>query len=489
MLSLVIFFPLAAGLVLLVLPASRPRLVRWVALLAAVTELALTLVLLAGFNANGGLQWETDVDWIPSLGAGYSIGVTGISLPLIILTALLTAVAMVYVLPERQHTRGHAFLFLLMTTGLIGVFASRDLLLFYAFFEVGLVPMYFIIGIWGHENRRYAAIKFFLYTRAGSLAMLLSFLGLYLSSSPRTFSLDELAAQSPLSGTGAALALLGLVLGFGVKLPIFPLHNWLPDAHVEAPTEGSVLLAGAQLKMGAYGFIVVVPTLLPQATREYAPWLLAIALITLVYGALAALAQSDLKRLVAYTSVNHMGYVILGLAVWGLADDGDVRRLALNGAAVQAVSHGLLTGGLFLLVGMLQARGHTREMSRFSGLLQAAPRYSFLLAALAFGSLGLPGFSGFVAEFQVLGATVSEQLWAAAVVVLGLVIMTALFILVLVRIVMGELSLPEPNFPDLDAREAIASVPLVVLSLAIGVLPFLLLRYIDPVSQQLSTLP
>ena len=489
MLSVVIFFPAAAGLLILALPAARPALVRWVALGASLIELVLAAVLFFGYDrAAGGLQWRTAVDWIPSLGARYDVGVDGISLPLVILTAVLITVSMVYVVPEHVRTRGHAFLFLLMETGLIGLFASRDLLLFYVFFEVGLVPMYFIIGSWGHERRRYAAIKFFLYTRTASLAMLLSFLGLYLSTEPRSFSLDGMAADPPLAGVAAGLALLGLVIGFGVKLPIVPLHNWLPDAHVEAPTEGSVMLAGVQLKMGAYGMVAVMIRVLPEAVRAYAWPLLAVALVTLVYGALAALAQKDLKRLVAYTSVNHMGYVILAVAVWGLSHDPGVRQLALNGAVVQMVSHGLLTAGLFFLVGMLQARAGTREMGAFSGLMASVPVYSLILGVFAFGSLGLPGLSGFIAEFQVLGGALAVSVWAAAAALLGLIVITGVLVLVLVKVLMGEAPAGGALRGDITLREVVAVAPLAILSLVIGIVPALLVGIIDATTGVLASL-
>ncbi|HZJ02537.1 MAG TPA: NADH-quinone oxidoreductase subunit M [Thermoleophilia bacterium] len=487
MLSLTVFFPLAAALLVLTLPAHRPRLVRRFALGASVVELAFALVLLIGFDRGAqALQWHTSLDWIPSLGARYDVAVDGLSLPLMLLTAVLSTVVMIYVLTQHDRPRGHAFLFLLMETGLMGLFSSRDLLLFYVFFEVALVPMYFIVGVWGHERRRYAAMKFFLYTRAASLAMLLSFLALYLHTDPRTFSLDAMALDPPLAGRTAALALLGLVIGFGVKLPLVPLHNWLPDAHVEAPTEGSVMLAGVQLKMGAYGLVAVMLRVLPSAVREYAWLLLIIAIVTLIYGVLAALAQSDLKRLVAYTSVNHMGYVLLGVAIWGLATEPATRQLALNGAVVQMVSHGLLTGGLFFLVGMLQERAQTREMERFKGLFAEMPVFAWLLALFAFGSLGLPGLSGFIAEFQVLGATVAYSVPAAALALLGLIIMTGLFIRLLVSVALGDPHDDLGSLPDVNRREISSVAPLAALSLLIGVLPGLLVALVDTATGTLA---
>ncbi len=417
---------------------------------------------------------------------------------MIVLSALLLTLVMVYVLPERERVKEHAFLFLLMGTGLIGLFSSQDLLLFYLFFEIALVPMYFIVGIWGGEGRRYAALKFFLYTRAGSLAMLLSFLALYLGTpglgssssgaAAHSFSIAAVQAAQPYAGTAAAFwVMLGLLIGFGVKLPTVPLHNWLPDAHVKAPTEGSVMLAGAQLKMGAFGLLHILLPLMPGTVQRYGWLLTALGIVSLIYGALAALAQRDLKRLVAYTSINHMGYVMLAAGVWGLSADAAVRQLALNGAALQMVSHGLLTGGMFFLVGVLQHRTGTRDLDKFGGLLNLR-RYGGLLGLFAFGSLGLPGLSGFVAEFQVIAATVSVSVWLALAAVVGLLISTGLYLRVLSNVLMGERPSDLRSIKDLNAHELWATVPLAALSLLLGILPATLLRVVEGTAAVLASL-
>ena len=473
MLNAVIYLPLFTGLLVLLVPGSRPAVVRWIALAGAGATLALSLVLWSGFDSSGAdLQWRTTADWIPSIGATYDIAVDGVSLSLIVLTALLLTVVMVYVLPEHDRAHLHAFLFLLLATGLIGVFSARDLLLFYLFFEIGLVPMYFIIGMWGGERRRYAAFKFFLYTRAGSLAMLLGFLGLYLSMVPHSFSLPAIVKAHPLAHAPVASAFVffGLLLGFGVKLPTVPIHNWLPDAHVEAPTEGSVVLAGLQLKMGAYGLVAILLPVLPETVRRFGWLLVALALVSLLYGALAALAQSDMKRLVAYTSINHMSYVMLAIAIAAMSSSAGVPALALNGAVVQMVSHGLLTGGMFLMVGMLQHRAATRELDRFGGLIGRLPAFSGLFAALAFGSFGLPGFSGFIAEFQVIGATLDLGLWVAAIVVLGVIIMTGVY-LRLAGVLLGKAPEGMPSLAPLSLRELALAGTLTGASVAIGIVP------------------
>lgn len=492
MLSLTIFLPLITALFILAIPSWKGRWIRGVALTGSVATLGLTFLLLSGFDPSlSDLQWRITLPWISAINASYDVAVDGISLPLILLTAVLLSACMLYVLPQvDRQPKMHAFFFLVMGTGLIGLFAAQDLLLFYLFFEVALVPMYFIIGMWGHENRRYAAMKFFLYTRAGSLAMLLSFLALYLNAEPHTFSLPELIAQQPMADAGRAggLVLLGMLIGFGVKLPVVPIHNWLPDAHVEAPTEGSVMLAGIQLKMGAYGLLRVMLPTMQETAAQWGMVLLVLGVVALVYGALAALGQSDLKRMIAYTSINHMGYVMLGAAAWALSTSLDVRQLALNGAVYQIVSHGLLTGGMFFMVGMLQKRAGTREISRFGGLMRAAPVFAFVLGLLAFGSLGLPGFSGFIAEFQVIGATVSVSFWAAVLTVIGLLITTGLYLRIIVNVIFGEVTAELAGAGELTPREMIAVGMLALLSLELGLFPSLLIPIIDSATQVLAGL-
>ncbi|EIZ84284.1 MULTISPECIES: complex I subunit 4 family protein [Methylobacterium] len=492
MLTLTIFLPLLTGLAVLALPRHRPDLVRYIALAGSVLTLGAALILWAGFDLGaGGLQWRMTLPWIPSVGASYDVGVGGLSLALILLTAILLTVVMAYVLGEHDRAHGHAFLFLLLATGLIGLFAAQDLLLFYLFFEVGLVPMYFIVGIWGGEGRRYAALKFFLYTRAGSLTMLLGFLALYLAMEPHSFSLPAIVQARPLDRAPLAggLVFLALLVGFGVKLPIVPLHNWLPDAHVEAPTEGSVVLAGLQLKMGGYGMLAVLLPTLPETVARFGWGLVALALASLLYGALAALAQSDMKRLVAYTSVNHMGFVTLGVAVAALAENEGVRRLALNGAAVQMVSHGFLTGGMFLMVGMLQHRTGTRDLDRFGGLISAMPAFSGLFGLLAFGSLGLPGLSGFIAEFQAIGAALQLSAWVAALAVLALVVTTAVYLRLMTGLLMGRAPPNAPALAPLTAREAGVVGALAALSLGVGILPAVLVALLDGTTAALAHFP
>ncbi|MUL42898.1 NADH-quinone oxidoreductase subunit M [Streptomonospora sp. PA3] len=506
MLSVVVFLPLLAAGVLIALPRLTPRAVQttWVA--AAGVELVLVGVLWSGYTGGRGsgegapgfagpLAYETDLEWIPSIGSGYHIGVDGLSLPLIAMTAVLFLACAVYSLRARQERpRGYAALFLALQTVSTGLFAALDLLLFFVFFDLSIALMYFVIAGWGHGDPARSALRFFLYTFVGSLALLVGFIGLYLAADPHTFDMVELAGQTPLDGRAVAggAVLLAIGVGLAVKTPLAPFHTWLPPAHTDAPAAGSAILAGVLLKMGAYGFARIALPILPDAWRAWAPGIAALGAASVLYGALVALAQHDFKRMVAYTSVNHMGYVVLGLGAAGTAAAGtapQAAQLAVSGAAVQLVSHGLLTGALFLLAGVLHARGGVYDMGAYSGLAGAAPRFAAVLAVAAFGSLGLPGLSGFIAEFQVFTGGLGLAPIPTAFALPGILITAALLLRAMQRLLLGRRRLPPGTaFGDLRPAESAAIVPLLVLSVLIGVLPRTLLDVVAPAAAAVAEL-
>ncbi|MFG3120091.1 NuoM family protein [Streptomyces sp. NPDC048197] len=498
MLSVVTFLPLLVCAVLLLWPRTLPdRMYVWVWIAAATADLALVIAVWAGFDDGGGMQYEQRMRWIPGVGVGYHVGVDGLSLPLLALTCLLFLAVAGYSLRETKMVRSYVCLFLFLQTVCLGLFVALDLILFFVFFDLSIVGMFFVIAGWGHgERARAAALKFFLYVFLGSLVLLLGFIGLYLAATPRTFDIIDLTRANPLAGHGlyAGLVLLAIGVGLSVKTPTVPFHTWLPPAHTDAPAAGSVILAGILLKMGTYGFVRIAMPLLPGSWRHYALVIVVIGAVSVVYGALVALAQTDFKRMIAYTSVNHMGYVILAVGAAGtLAGSGpQARSLAVTGAVTQMVSHGLITGALFLLAGILYDRGRTYAIESYAGLAGPAPRFAAVTAVAAFASLGIPGFSGFIAEFQIFTGSLASQTVATAIALTGILITAALFLRALRAMFLGASRLPSTiptgGITDLRSSEATPTVTLLGAALVIGVAPRWLLDVIEPASRTVTRL-
>ena len=494
MLSLIVFLPAAAALVLAAVPGRVPGRVftgTWIAVSAA--DLALVAVAWAGYRPGSGYGWAENVAWIPGAGVSYHVGVDGLSLPLTALTAFLFLAVAVYSLRETRRVKAYVCLFLSLQTVCLGLFTALDLILFFVYFDLSIVGMYFVIAGWGHGGQaRAAALKFFLYTFTGSLALLLGFIGLYLAARPHTFDMVTLIRAHPLTGHGlyAGLVLLAVAAGLAVKTPTVPFHTWLPPAHTEAPAAGSAILAGVMLKMGTYGFVRIAMPMLPGPWQRYALVFVIVGVVSVLYGALVALAQTNFKRMIAYTSVNHMGYILLAVGAAGIVAGtaAQARQLAVTGAVTQMVSHGLLTGALFLLSGVLYERGHTYDMTAYSGLAARTPVFAGLTAVAAFGSLGIPGLSGFIAEFQIFTGSLASATVATALAVLGILVTAALFLIALQRIFLGPLRLPGgPGaalaFADVQVSVAVAIVPLLAASVVIGVAPQFLLTVIEPAAR------
>ncbi len=485
MLSLIVFLPLVASLVLVALPFLGDVVARWLWVAVAAVEVLLLLAVWQEFQtpAVGALAFEERVPWIPGVNSSYHVGVDGLSLPLLAMPAVIFLACAVYGLRERDRPRLHAALFLFLQSVSMGLFVSADLILFFLFFDLSIVGMYFIIAGWGHGNNARSAMKFFLYTFLGSLALLVGFIGLYVAADPHTFDMVELTAQLPLTGSPitGGLVLAAILLGLAVKTPTVPFHTWLPPAHTDAPSGGSAVLAGVLLKMGTYGFLRIAMPMLPEAWRAWAWVIIAVGVISVIYGALVALAQTNVKRMIAYTSVNHMGYIVMAVGAAGLVagDSGEARSIAVTGAVTQMVSHGLITAALFLLAGVLRDRAGTYAMDEFGGLAAPAPRFAALFAVGAFASLGLPGFSGFIAEFQIFTGSIATAP-VTAVALVGILITAALFLRALQRIFTGETRGQSVGFADLHGAEWMSIGPLLLLSLAIGILPRFLLDVIEP---------
>jgi len=486
-LTAAIFIPVLASLALALVP--RPwALAHERRLQAAATAVAaIPLVLLAGawlrFEGTGGFEQIEAVEWIPTLGIAYRVGVDGLSLPLAAMTALVFVVSVAYPVDFRERPVPYLALMLFLEGVSIGLFVALDLFLFFVFWDVSLVAMYFLIGAWGHGDAQRSALKFFIYTFAGSLPLLLAILGLYLATEPRTFDMAEIIRQQPLAGAGlyAVLVFTGFFIGFAIKTPIVPVHTWLPPAHVDAPGPASAILAGVLLKMGTYGFVRILMAMLPDTWAQFALPIAILAAVSIVYGALVALAQTNLKRLIAYTSVNHMGYVMLGLAAAGapIAGQEAAKAIALTGATVEMVAHGLITGALFLISGSILARGGTYEIHEYGGLLTRARSLTGITALMAFASLGLPGLAGFVAEFQVFAGALSVYPWLAGVGLVGVVITAALFLRMIQQLFLGPLPERWAGWPDLGRDELGALAVLVALVVIIGVAPAWVLDVID----------
>ncbi len=475
-LNIVIFFPLVGVLVLLFIPAEKKNLLRWTALATTLVTFGLSIWMLTMFDkSNPDLQLGLTLPWIQVAGwnISYAIGVDGLSILLVLLTAFLTPISILSTWSAvEERVKDFMLFFLLLEVGMLGVFLAQDLFLFYIFWEFTLVPMYFLIGIWGGPRRIYAAIKFFLYTMAGSILMLLAIL--WLGIHQATFSVPELMAKGGIPANLQLWLFLAFGAAFAIKVPMWPLHSWLPDAHVEAPTAGSVILAGVLLKMGTYGFLRFNIPLFPQAALKAAPWMALLAVIGIIYGAAVSYAQKDIKKLVAFSSVSHLGFVMLGLFA--------LNTQGVEGGILQMVNHGLSTGALFLLVGMVYEQTHTREFSVYGGLWKVMPVFGTFMLIVSLSSMGLPGLNGFVGEFTILlGAFGSKAIgspWFTGVAAVG-VIMAAVYILYMFqRIFLGpEGSIVEEvkkhghALRDLSWREIVTTVPLLVFIFWIGLYP------------------
>jgi NADH-quinone oxidoreductase subunit M len=473
LLSIITYTPLL-GVALLMLPVFRGKdeAARWVANGVGLLGFLVSLPLwFWSDRAAPGFQFIEKWDWIPSIGVHYFFGVDGVSTLLILLTTLLGFIAILSSWTAiTDRVRQYYIFLLLLQTGMLGVFCALDMFLFYVFWEVMLVPMYFLIGIWGSTRRLYAAIKFFLYTLVGSVVMLLGILALYFHSkklpafaATGTFDYTQWLAMG-IPPDLQYWVFLAFFLGFAIKVPMFPFHTWLPDAHVEAPTAGSVILAGVLLKMGTYGFVRFSLPLLPQATLQAVPWVVTLSIIGIVYAALVTLVQKDMKRLIAYSSVSHLGFVMLGMFA--------LNPLGLEGSVLQMVNHGLSTGGLFLIVGLIYERRHTKEIAQFGGLAQVMPLYATFTLIIFLASLGLPLLNGFIGEFMILqGVYAANPVWAYWA-VSGIVLGAAYLLWLYQRVFWGKVTNEEnAHLKDLNARELATLLPLVALCFWIGVYP------------------
>lgn len=473
-LTLLTFLPVLGALVILFLKEEQKNVIRWVAVVTSLITFGVSLWILTQFDASKpNLQLVARYDWIQvaDWNIQYHLGIDGLSVLLVLLTTFLTPIALISTWEAiEERVKDFMFFFLLLETGMLGVFLAQDLFLFYIFWEFTLVPMYFLIGIWGGPRRMYAAVKFFLYTMAGSLLMLLAIL--WLGINQGTFSVPDLIAKAGIDPNIQYWLFLAFALAFAIKVPMWPLHSWLPDAHVEAPTAGSVILAGVLLKMGTYGFVRFNLPLFPQAAVELAPWLAGLAVVGILYGAAVSYAQQDVKKLVAYSSISHLGFVMLGLAA--------LNPQGIQGGILQMINHGLSTGALFLLVGIIYERRHTRDIDAFGGLWKVMPVYGAISLIVTLSSMGLPGLNGFVGEFTILlgawGAGADGgplgSYWFAGLSAIGVILAAVYMLFMFQKLFLGPVTKPENrNLPDLNWREIAILVPLLILIFWIGIYP------------------
>ena len=485
-LVLMTFFPLAGVLVLIFIAPHQKEAMRWTALVTSLVTFGLSLWVLAQFDPAKSTNLAIELPWFRLAGVPiqFFMGVDGLSILMVLLTSFITPIAILSTWRAiQEQVKGFMIFFLLLEMGMLGVFLALDMVLFYIFWEFTLIPMYFLIGIWGGERRIYASIKFFLFTMGGSILMLLAILFLGLQAG--TFSQPQLAAHREIYAGAEMILFLAFAVAFAVKVPVFPLHTWLPDAHVEAPTAGSVILAGVMLKMGVYGFLRFNLPLFPEASVKAAPYIAVLAIIGILYGGTVAFAQKDAKKLVAYSSVAHLGFVMLGIFAFNVE--------GLSGAVIQMVNHGVSTGALFLLVGMIYERRHTRELDAFGGIWKIMPVYAGLTLVVTLSSMGLPGLNGFVGEFTILigtyGSKVLGSPWFAGFATLGVIVAAIYLLKMFEKIFLGPLSNEENRkLKDLNLREIFTVAPLIVLIFWIGIYPKPFFDLINPAVENLVQL-
>ena len=478
LLSILIVLPAVAALVVAFVPKERAETIRVLTLIGTVVTFVVSLALIPAFEVGEpGFQLTEDVPWIPAWGINYQVGIDGITLPLVMLSTFIIPLAVLATWGHvSERTKGFYIAVLVLESAVIGVFVALDLILFYVFFEAMLVPMYALIGVWGAENRRYAAIKFFLYTLIGGLLMLVAILYLYFKGGATTFDYNALRGLA-LSETEQIWLFLAFFIAFAIKVPLFPFHTWLPDAHTEAPTIGSVDLAAILLKIGGYGIIRFALPYFPEATQSLAPAIMGLAVVGVLYGALVAMVQPDIKRLVAYSSVAHMGFVVLGVFALNVQ--------SASGSVVQMVNHGLSTGALFILIGFMYERTHSRKIADYSGISKATPVFGGVFLVIALSSLALPGLNGFVGEFPILLGAYQTTPWAAVLSAFG-VIFAALYLLwAYQRMFHGPVGGHAKGMTDLTMREKAVVVPLVAVIVAIGLYPKPLYDRVTPTVEQI----